>query len=398
MTSLDDTIISRQNLMLLDNVTNYQKPAIDYFHHEFNDDKLEIPLSWTLLLKMRKHKLLRLPSCSIEDDMDYNIYLVRLHHCLWRRWSINYYHLDKCKLDPLSINWNKETDVTVLYGPDLTDSNNSIQEEEHEFQETKQKFNKNNTNNNIHNKLIRHDESSSSSEDDDESNDDDTINDHSYLSSSIDSNTSSIFDATTVNIHNDDQTKDQTSVNFNIDPTKCHKVKSNTSTSSTDSSTSIKSAIYSNSNAKTKKGLKFRDSVLRRDIDKHGYCHESKVKINDVYAIRDMNLYDLGPRNIHLVSSPDKHQHQHRHHTDNSSSSSSSKHSKSDKEGKKHRHSSSHHNHHDHNSHHHSHDEIERTYSEFDDYYFKEKEEKERDFRRKLSDLNNDIQTSIYST
>ncbi|CAD6637881.1 XXYS1_4_G0042960.mRNA.1.CDS.1 [Saccharomyces cerevisiae] len=120
MTSLDDTIISYQNLMLLDNMTNYNKPSIDYFHHKFNGARLEMPASWTLLLKMRKHKLLRLPSCSSEDTLDYNMYLVRLHHCLWRRWSIDHYGLQNSKSDPLSINWNKETDITVLYGPDLT--------------------------------------------------------------------------------------------------------------------------------------------------------------------------------------------------------------------------------------------------------------------------------------
>ena len=129
MTSLDDSIISRQNLMLLDNVTNYNKPAIDYFHHDFNGDLLELPLSWTLLLKMRKHKLLRLPSCSIEDDFDYYVYLVRLHHCLWRRWSIRYYGLSKLKIDPLQINWNKETDITVLYGPDFSDCRSSFDTE-----------------------------------------------------------------------------------------------------------------------------------------------------------------------------------------------------------------------------------------------------------------------------
>ncbi|CCF60486.1 hypothetical protein KAFR_0K01320 [Kazachstania africana CBS 2517] len=119
MTSLDDSIISQQNMMLLDNVTNYKKTSLDYFHYSFNEDSMELPLSWSLLLKMRKHKLLRLPSCSIEDDSDYMIYIERLHHILWRRWSSKLFHLDDLKLDPLEINWKKETDVTVLYGPDL---------------------------------------------------------------------------------------------------------------------------------------------------------------------------------------------------------------------------------------------------------------------------------------
>ncbi|CAL9729623.1 hypothetical protein MOUN0_H03334 [Monosporozyma unispora] len=119
MTSLDDSIISKQNIMLLDNVTNYSKCAIDYFHCNLKDNE-DLPLSWSLLCKMKKHKLLRLPSCSIEDDIDYNMYLQRLHHCLWRRWSMDTFNLNEIKLDPLDINWNKNTDVTVLYGPDLS--------------------------------------------------------------------------------------------------------------------------------------------------------------------------------------------------------------------------------------------------------------------------------------
>ncbi|KAL3233564.1 Uncharacterized protein RNJ44_03604 [Nakaseomyces bracarensis] len=138
MTSLDDTIISRQNLMLLDNVTNYSKPALDYFHHEFDYSK-DVCLSWGLLLKMRKHKVLRLPSCSNEDDMDYNIYLERLHHCLWRRWSMNLFKLEDKKLNPLSINWNKDTDVTVLYGPDLSVSEDEQKDEKKQQVEDKQK-------------------------------------------------------------------------------------------------------------------------------------------------------------------------------------------------------------------------------------------------------------------
>ena len=45
--------------------------------------------------------------------------MARLYHCIWRRWSIKHFNLDEYKIYPLSINWNKEIDVTVLYGPDL---------------------------------------------------------------------------------------------------------------------------------------------------------------------------------------------------------------------------------------------------------------------------------------
>lgn len=206
--------------MLLDNVTNYSKPSLDYFHHKFDSDNLEIPLTWTLLLKMRKHKLLRLPSCAIEDDADYKMYLIRLHHCLWRRWSIEHYNLDKSKVDPLSINWNKETDITVLYGPDLT----GISEDS-----------------TFETKAIRLAGMKKHSTNAFEIGDEDLIGSqdtHSYnYSSSVDSDASSIFDAEST----------------------CTKTQSNTST----------------------KSLKFKDTVLRRDIDSHGGCHESRITIND---------------------------------------------------------------------------------------------------------------------
>lgn len=117
MTSLDDSIISRQNLMLLDNVTNYARPAVDYLTQDF--EQQELAITWRLLLKMRNHKLLRLPSCSLEDDKDYHLYLVRLHHVLWRRWSQRLLLAGGRRVDPLSLNWDKDLDATVLYGPDL---------------------------------------------------------------------------------------------------------------------------------------------------------------------------------------------------------------------------------------------------------------------------------------
>lgn len=132
MTSLDDSILSSQNMILLDNVTNYKKSALDYFHHDFDYNNQELPTTWNLLCKMRKHKLLRLPSCSNEDDTDYIMYIERLHHCLWRRWSIHNFNLENKKLNPLSLNWNKETDITVLYGPDLAmaDRKNETEEDQ----------------------------------------------------------------------------------------------------------------------------------------------------------------------------------------------------------------------------------------------------------------------------
>ncbi|KAH3900180.1 uncharacterized protein SCODWIG_03990 [Saccharomycodes ludwigii] len=114
--SLDDSIITKQNILLLDNVTNYNQTAVDYFHYDFSKLSL-LTTSWHILTHMGKYNIMRLPSCSNEIPDDYYVYLKRLHHCLWRRWSI--LQLNLPKVDPLSLNWNKECDVTVLYGPYL---------------------------------------------------------------------------------------------------------------------------------------------------------------------------------------------------------------------------------------------------------------------------------------
>ncbi|CAL9734675.1 hypothetical protein MOSE0_F04698 [Monosporozyma servazzii] len=216
MTSLDDSIISKQNMMLLDNVTNYSKSAIDYFHCDINNSNT--PLSWSLLCKMKKHKLLRLPSCSIEDDIDYNMYLQRLHHCLWRRWSIEKFNLNNTKLDPLDINWNKNTDVTVLYGPDL-----SLPQSQPP------------------NIVLTDSISIPNCKDTDTDTDTDSIHSQSssidLYASSIDSSTSSIFDSNT-----------------------------NTNTNTT---------------APVQKSLRFNEFVKRRDITPQGQNKESFIQIND---------------------------------------------------------------------------------------------------------------------
>lgn len=227
MASLDDTIISRQNLMLLDNVTNYRKPALDYFHHKFNSDALEMPMTWTLLLKMRKHKLLRLPSCAIEDDADYNAYLMRLHHCLWRRWSLEHFKLEKNKVDPLSINWNKETDITVLYGPDLTGVCEG-------FEDKIEKCS-------VKSAPVERQCSTDSEEEEIISG---RARAYTY-SSSVDSNVSSIFDENTITRTRSDSSQ---------------------------------------------KSLKFSNTVLRRDIDRHGIFQETEIQINDASKL---------PRHLH---------------------------------------------------------------------------------------------------
>lgn len=222
MTSLDDTIISRQNLMLLDNVTNYNKPALDYFHQEF--EYSDVCSSWGLLLKMRKHKVLRLPSCSNEDDMDYNIYLERLHHCLWRRWSMNMFKLENQKLDPLAINWNKDTDVTVLYGPDLSISGTSTSTTQRKEKST--------------------------------SNDKTTLK--SCLSHSVD--------------------EDETAEYYNDFSTEKYDYSSSVSSST---SSIFDKACVEDDILPKKKSLRFDDAVFKRVIDHNGKHHEIYTIIND---------------------------------------------------------------------------------------------------------------------
>ncbi|CAB4256274.1 similar to Saccharomyces cerevisiae YOR062C Protein of unknown function [Maudiozyma barnettii] len=301
MASLDDSIISDQNLMLLDNVTNYTRASVDYFHHNFDYNKLEMSETWALLLKMRKHKLLRLPSCSSEDDDDYSMYLKRLHHCLWRRWAIHDFHLQDKKLDPLAINWNKETDVTVLYGPSLSkDIEQQKQEQE--------------------NRPVELSLQGTQDVDDIKSVHSDTHLDYSSsydsFSSSVESKTSSIFDSPSI-------------------------LKTNCSDSSAFSS------------SPKRKSLKFNSTVHRRDVDQRGHFLESEIAINDTdsqmdsyttslhhnsgsYHFYDFNskadqttlLFDEEDSDVNYVSSfndqqsnaassNDNHHHHHHHHHHN---------------------------------------------------------------------------------
>lgn len=221
MTSLDDTIISQQNLRLLDNVTNYSKESIDYFHYTFTNK--EYQASWNLLSKRGKQKIIRLPSCSNEYEEDYFRYQKRLHNCLWRRWSIKQFKLNELKSDPLKIDWNKEIDVTLLYGPDLTVREEMVSEVEIE-------------NSHIIQNEITYEEELVAEVDYDSEYDDD------------DDDTSSVFDYSE-------------SVHSNA------------------------SSIHENKNHKhVVKSLKFNDFVLRRDINNNGNYIESHTIINDIVS------------------------------------------------------------------------------------------------------------------
>ncbi|CCD25374.1 uncharacterized protein NDAI_0F00550 [Naumovozyma dairenensis CBS 421] len=229
MTSLDDTIISYQNMMLLDNVTNYSKESIDYFNFNFKllDYQRDIPLAWGLLLKMRKHRLLRLPSCPLEDNMEYSIYLSRLHHCLWRRWSMETFHLKNSKINPLELNWNKELDMTVLYGPDLANFNSEAFKIEQE--------------------------------------------------SLVDG----IYDipCNTTTAKNDIITEELIEVDSDVSEMDSSFEDSLSVESIFDSKT--KSNLMRKDHSTKRKHLKFNNIVSRRDIDRHGHFFESHLLIND---------------------------------------------------------------------------------------------------------------------
>ncbi|AGO12679.1 AaceriADR205Cp [[Ashbya] aceris (nom. inval.)] len=118
--TIDDIVLVKHNLTLLDNATDLDRPAVDYFRCSLTEDPRKVFEIWQSLVKMGKRRLLRLPSCAMEDQYGYELYVQRLHHCLWRRWSIRQFGLEDNKVDPLLINWNKENDVTLLYGPTMS--------------------------------------------------------------------------------------------------------------------------------------------------------------------------------------------------------------------------------------------------------------------------------------
>lgn len=223
--SVDDLVLTKRNMRMFDNKNNYTKPALDYFHHDFfvNEQNNEFQQFWSLLTSSKKDTedadMIRLPSCSLENKFDYEFYLKRLHHCIWRRWSIDLEKLQDMKIDPLSINWNKETDITVLYGPDVKVTEQGSTHLTGLFKSID--FNKD-----FDSSIIL-------------SNDDnDLIDEISSLSSSVDSQPasarSSIFEKSIVT------------------PTK-------------------------------KKSLKFNDFVLRRDINAKGRFFEFHTYINDLF-------------------------------------------------------------------------------------------------------------------
>lgn len=155
---------------------------------------------------------------------------------------MEHYKLDRLKVDPLTINWDKEIDITVLYGPDLIGDTDTLQEKSKEHYDNKMNYFED----------LKHMSA--------EYQEEDTMLKTYDYSSSLDSNTSSIFDSQSL----------------------CTKVNSNSSN----------------------KSLKFNDVVLRRDIDTHGACHESHISINDTK--KEFHLNRPRPRRRH-------HRHHRRH-------------------------------------------------------------------------------------
>ncbi|CCE64957.1 hypothetical protein TPHA_0J01350 [Tetrapisispora phaffii CBS 4417] len=121
--SLDDLALTKDNIIFFDNFNNYEKQAIDYF--TYSPENIDYNLTYAKYFNVLNtyksniyNEKIRLPSCSSDDPLDYTIYLKRLINCVFRKWSMKLFNR-KDKVDPLDINWKKDSDITVLYGPDL---------------------------------------------------------------------------------------------------------------------------------------------------------------------------------------------------------------------------------------------------------------------------------------
>ena len=217
--------------MLMENVTNLEKPAIDYYHFDFaSGSAMAMPQTWGVLLSLGKYGLIRLPSCSAENEFDYQMYVKRLHHCLWRRWSIEHFGLKHRKLNPLEINWNKEQDLSVMYGPDLEITCKSLYTE---VAHIAPQASKSGANADADLELCGTGDELDAS-----------------LGSSLDSRASSIFD--------------------HVPPKPCLK----------------RNVVHEN----RAKSLHFDDQVLRREIDRFGELFECTVTINDVESELDSDF------------------------------------------------------------------------------------------------------------
>ncbi|SCU77670.1 LADA_0A01618g1_1 [Lachancea dasiensis] len=255
--SIDDCVLIHQNMMLLQNVADLERPAIDYYHFDFSHEHpMAMPQTWNVLLHMGKHKLLRLPSCSAENDSDYQMYVKRLHHCLWRRWSIAHYRLQEKKLDPRRINWHKELDFTVLYGPALCvgDSTDGPGVEGGHREAALC---------GLYSTTTKRQNNIASWLGEDHSDVDDLA--AACLSSSLESRDSSIFD----DVPN-------------------------------------KTCLRRNSHKRygRRRPLRFDSEVLRRDIDVYGSLYERKIRINDTYmSFPEDDNSDLEPEYHHIQHS-----------------------------------------------------------------------------------------------
>ncbi|KAJ1677758.1 protein phosphatase regulator, partial [Spiromyces aspiralis] len=80
-------------------------PRVDYFYHTWDD--LAFGSNWFMLRKVYPEEI-------NEWDPDPALKL-RCLNVLWRRWTARLFNLQK--FPPENINWNKDADLTFLYGP-----------------------------------------------------------------------------------------------------------------------------------------------------------------------------------------------------------------------------------------------------------------------------------------
>lgn len=85
--------------------------AIDYFQFDFTE--LELHNSWKVVHSGSINK------CFIPHSTD----IARLENLSWRKWTKLKYNLEE--VSPAMVDWNKECDITWLYGPLVRSDGNS---------------------------------------------------------------------------------------------------------------------------------------------------------------------------------------------------------------------------------------------------------------------------------
>ncbi|CCE65672.1 hypothetical protein TPHA_0M00980 [Tetrapisispora phaffii CBS 4417] len=90
---------------------------VDYLSHNWNES--EVLNSWKYIILKKKRK----------DDVIDSVSSARLENASWRTWAKARNHLET--VSPEIVNWSKDSDVTWLYGPVVTDSKSNEEYDEY---------------------------------------------------------------------------------------------------------------------------------------------------------------------------------------------------------------------------------------------------------------------------